>query len=346
MGVVGRMRFGLAGLVAASSLVAGCSGGADDANVVTTNAVGGALAGTVEAPVYRVTTTTSLTLKFPALDIGADDGIETIEPTVIGTVSRDREHYVANIGLPQGAQIPGDSIKVEMWSDDERLVMDLRDFERVLDAQPDIDLGPVAPGVFFIDGASVGADDPELLEALVGFSTPSLRELAENLPAALDTIEQSSDNPRTYVGSTTGASLAEARGADVSAVARSAAAGLSVLLSVSVDEVTELVVEAFETSEVEVFIEIDDQGLLKVLSTREDLSGLFSMLLDAEGLFPEMTAQEIQEARAELAGAEFIVETHSVYETDPALEVSLPPATTEDRTAQWRDFLIAAGFDS
>ncbi|WP_419913933.1 hypothetical protein [Candidatus Poriferisodalis sp.] len=97
---------------------------------------------------------------------------------------------------------------------------------------------------------------------------------------------------------------------------------------------------------VEVFIEIDDQGLLRVWSTREDLSGLFGMLLDAEGLFTEMTDQERQEARAELAGAEFIVETHSVYETAPALEVPLPPEATEDRTAQWRDFLITAGFDS
>ena len=337
----------MAVLAAASLLVAGCSGGADDANVVTTDAVGAALAGTVEAPVYRVTTTSSLTLEFPALGIGAGDEFETIEPTVVTTVSPDREHHVANIGLPPGAQIAGDdSIEIEMWSDGERLVMDLRDFERLLDAQPGVDLGPVAPGVFFIDGASVGADDPELLEALVGFSTPSLRELAENLPAALDTIEQTSDDPRTYVGSTTGASLAEARGADIAVSARSAAAGMSVLLSVSVDEVTELVVEAFETSEVEVFIEIDDQGLLKVLSTREDFSGLFSMLLDAEGLFPEMTDQEMQEARAELAGAEYIVETHSVYETDPALEVPLPPATTEDRTTQWRDFLITAGFES
>ena len=92
--------------------------------------------------------------------------------------------------------------------------------------------------------------------------------------------------------------------------------------------------------------EIDDQGLLRVLSTREDFSGLFGMLLDAEGLFPEMTDQERQEARAELAGAVYIVETHSVYETDPDLEVPLPPETTEDRTAQWRDFLVTTGFGS
>ena len=44
------------------------------------------------------------------------------------------------------------------------------------------------------------------------------------------------------------------------------------------------------------------------------------MLLDAEGLFAEMTDQERQEARAELAGAEFIVETQSVYEMTPDLE--------------------------
>ena len=347
MGVVGLVRFGLAVLAAASLLVAGCSGGADDANVVTTDAVAAALAGTVEAPVYRVTTTASMTFDFPALGTNSVGASEGVEPTLVVTVSPDRVHYVANIGLPQEVQIPGDdSIELQVWSDGERLVMDLRDFERLLGAASGVDFGPVAPGVFFIDGASIGADDPELLEVLVGISTPPLSELARDLPAALDTIEQTSENPRTYVGSTTGASLAQARGADIEAAARSAAAGLSVLLSVSVDEMTELVVEAFEASEVEVLIEIDDQGLLRVLSTREDLSGLFGMLLDAEGLFAEMTDQERQEARAELAGAEFTVETHSGYETAPDLEVPLPPEATEDRTAQWRDFLITAGFDS
>lgn len=46
------------------------------------------------------------------------------------------------------------------------------------------------------------------------------------------------------------------------------------------------------------------------------------------GAFSEMTEQDEREARAELEGAEFIVETHSVYETAPDLEVPLPPEAT------------------
>ena len=115
---------------------------------------------------------------------------------------------------------------------------------------------------------------------------------------------------------------------------------------VDVDELTELFAEVYGTAAAEVVIELDDQGLLSVLSTREDMSGLFSAVLEAESLAAGTTDQEWQEAQEALEGAELILETRSVYETGAELEVPLPPAATEDRTDAWREFLINAGFDS
>ena len=118
------------------------------------------------------------------------------------------------------------------------------------------------------------------------------------------------------------------------------------LFPVSIDVLTELVVEVYESAQAEVVIERDNQGLLRVLSTRQDLSGLFSALFGTEELLPGITDQEREEATEALKDAEFIMETRNVYEADIDLEVPLPPATTEDRTEQWREFFINAGFDS
>ena len=120
---------------------------------------------------------------------------------------------------------------------------------------------------------------------------------------------------------------------------------MSLVASVNIDELTELLAEVYRTAEAEVVIELDDQGLLSVLSTREDLSGVFSAIVAAESLDPEATDQDRREATEALEGAELILETRSVYETDVELEVPLPPAATEDRTDEWREFLINAGFE-
>ena len=333
-------------LVALSLLATGCGEGADDADVVTTNAVSAALVGTVEVPVYRVTTSATQLLTMPDMGTDADSQPAGVTPTVVATVAHDRQHLVVTIAAAPGFEIAGgDSIEFEMWSDSERLVMDTRSYQRVVDAAPGLDLGPIQPGIFFVDLAAIGSSHPELLDALTGVSLASLTDLAENLPAALDTIEQTSEDPPIFVGSTTVASLYRAQGADIADVIRSTVAGMSLVASVNIDELTDLLAEAFGTAVAEVVIELDDQGLLSVLSTREDLSGVFSAIVAAESLDPEATDQDRREATEALEGAEFILETRSVYETDVELEVPLPPAATEDRTDEWREFLINAGFE-
>ena len=340
------MRFGLLALAALALLATGCSGGADDADVITTNAVSAALAGTVEVPVDRVTTSVTQLLTMPDMGTDADLQPAGVMPTMVATVAHERQHFVLSIALEPGSQIAGgDAIEFEMWSDSERLVMDTRDYQRLVDAAPGTDLGPMEPGIFFVDLAAMGSSHPELLDAVLGVSPPSVRYLAENLPAAMDTIEQTSEDPLIFVGSTTVASLYRAQGADVADAIRSTVAGMSLVASVNIDELTELLGEVYRTAEAEVVIELDDQGLLSVLSTREDLSGVFSAIVSADSLDPEATDQDRREAQEALEGAELILETRSVYETDVELEVPRPPTATEDRTDEWREFLINAGFD-
>ena len=341
------MRFGLLALAVVALLAAGCGDGADDAGVITTSAVSAALADTVEVPVYQATTSATTLLTMPAMGADADPQPTGVSPTVVATVAHDRQHFFISIALPPGAQIAGgDAIEFEMWSDSERLVMDTRDYQRLLDAAPGTELGPLEPGLFFVDLAAIGSSHPGLLGALVGVSLPSLRDLADNLPAALDTIEQISEDPPIFVGSTTAASLIRARGADLEVAMRSTVAGMALTSPADVDELTELFTEVFSTAAAEVVIELDDQGLVSVLSTREDMSGLFTAVLEAESLAAGATDQEMREAQQALEGAELILETRSVYETDVELEVPLLPAATEDRTDEWREFLIDAGFDS
>ena len=341
------MRFGLLALAVVALLAAGCGEADDDAGVITTSAVSAALADTVEVPVYQATTSATTLLTMPAMGADADPQPTGVSPTVVATVAHDRQHFFISIALPPGAQIAGgDAIEFEMWSDSERLVMDTRDYQRLLDAAPGTELGPLEPGLFFVDLAAIGSSHPGLLGALVGVSLPSLRDLADNLPAALDTIEQISEDPPIFVGSTTAASLIRARGADLEVAMRSTVAGMALVSPADVDELTELFTEVFSTAAAEVVIELDDQGLVSVLSTREDMSGLFTAVLEAESLAAGATDQEMREAQQALEGAELILETRSVYETDVELEVPLLPAATEDRTDEWREFLIDAGFDS
>ena len=182
------------------------------------------------------------------------------------------------------------------------------------------------------------------MDAVAGSSTPDLREMAERLPAALTAIEQTSDDPPTFVGTTTSARLTEALGGDVEADARCLAAQLESELLGDTDELAELVAQFFETTTAEVVIELDDQGLLSVLWTKEDLSGIFRLLAESESFGAELSEQERREAVEVFESVEFIVAIRVAYEPDADLEVTPAPPTSEDRTNEWHEFLPECGF--
>ena len=332
-------------LFVAVLLVAGCGKGDAESSVTTVGGLGSALAETAEVSTYRVSLTTAQTIRLPFGAVETTAEIDEQEPTIVGEVSPDRQHFVMNLGALLGPRFGEElDLQLEMWIDDERLVIDTRGFQELLAGNPDAQLGPFEPGISFVDLTDLDVEGPEILTAFGGSALPDLKELAEKLPTALISVERTSLDPTTFVGTITFTDLTEAQGQDIEVISRSAAAGLALNSLMTVDALTKFYIDFYDSTEVEVTIELDERGLLHVLSTRADLSNLYSTMFETEGLIPEITENERQEALDEVAGAVHTIETRTVYEADSDLEVPLPPATTDDRTDLWREFFVNAGF--
>lgn len=332
-------------LLVVAMFALGCGKGDSESTVTTVDELGAALAETAELSAYRVSLSAAQTTSLPFGGVDTAEEIDEQAPTMVGEVSAARQHFVMDLGALLGPLVGEElDLKLEMWLDDARLVIDTRDYEQLLDGSPGAELGPFEPGISFIDLSELSAEGTEMLAAFGGSSLPDLKVLAEKLPAALISVEQTSSDPPIYTGRLTFTDLTEAQGQDVELISRSASAGLALSSSMDVDALTRFYVDFYGSTEVEVTIELDGRGLLHVLSTRADLSNLYSVMFKTEGLIPEISDSERQEALDEFDGAVHILETRTVYEADSGLEVPLPPATTDDRTELWRDFFVNAGF--
>ena len=325
-------------------LVAGCGKQESLSTVDVSGGLGAALAQTSEVTTYRISSWTAQTIELPYLGVSSVSEIEDQEPTIVAEISPDRQHHVIDLSGLLGVLGGGAfNIKLEVWSDDERVVIDSRDYQLLMDLISDTPPGPLVPGVSFVDLRELGAESSEVLNALADSPAPALGELAGKLNSALAEAEQTSSDPPTYVGTTTFSELAEAQGQDLAAIARGAAAGLASTLPVDIDILSEFFVEYYDSTEVEVVIELDEGGLLHVLSTRADMSNLYGELLEFEAWSAELLESERREALEWADGAVQILETRTVYEADSDLEVPLPPDTADDRTDLWREFLSGAG---
>ena len=347
---VGRatvLRNCLVVLSAAVLLAAGCGKGDVESSVTTVGGLGAALAETAEVLTYRVSLSTAQTIRLPFGGVETTAEIDEQAPTMVGEISGARQHFVMDLGALL-APVVGDELdlELEMWIDDERLVIDTRGFQELLAGNPEAQLGPFEPGISYVDLSDLDVEGPEILTAFGGSPLPDLKELAEKLPTALISVEQTSLDPPTFVGTSTFSDLTEAQGQDIGVTSRSAAAGLALNSPMTVDALTKFYVDFYDSTEVEVTIELDERGLLHVLSIRADVSNLYSAMFETEGLIPEITESERQEALDEVAAAVHILETRTVYEADSDLEVPPPPATTDDRTDLWREFFANAGFAS
>jgi hypothetical protein len=337
----------LAAGVAAALLASGCGQGADDTGVTTTGLLSAALADTAETSSYRVSLSAGIKLSIAGEELST--GLDEQNPVFFGEVGPEREHYTFDLSTfletLLGFSMPGwDDLGFEMWSDQERIVMDTTSLQFLADLDPDVDMGPTEPGVFFIDLATLGSGNPELMNAVAGSSTPDLREMAVSLPAALTEIEQTSTNPPTFVGTTTSARLTEALGGDVENEARCEAAQLGMTSPEDLDELAGRIVQIHETSTAEVVIELDKQGLLSVLWTKEDYSAIFRVLSEFESFGTELSEEERQEAAELFESTELVLATRIAYESDADIEVPPPPPTTEDRTEEWRELIGECGF--
>ena len=336
----------MAAAVAVALLATGCGRGTGDTGVTTIGLLSAALAETAEAAGYRESLSFGVVWKIEGDEIST--GLDENNPVVVGEVSAERGHYWFDLGrfidllFVGGLGYWGD-LRLEMWDDGERLVFDTSALQVLVDEDPHVDLGPMAPGVFFIDLNAIEADSPEFMDAIAGSSTPDLSKMAKSLPAALTSIEQTSTDPPTFVGTTTSARLSEALGDNIVDEARSDASDLD-MFSGDPEELTELFVQMYETNKVEVVIELDERGLLSVLWTDEDFSGIFRVLAESEDFGAEFSEEERQEALEVFESIEFRMATRVAYESDANIEVPLPPPTAEDRTEEWREFLAEGGF--
>ena len=342
-----RIRRVLAAGVAVALLASGCGEGPDDSGVTTIGLLSEALADTAEASSYRLSLAAGINLSIAGEEITT--GLDERNPVIVGEVAPDREHHRFNLSTLLesllGFSPPDwDDLGFDMWFDQGRMVVDSRAFQVLADADPDVDLGPMAPGLFFVDTTAIEAGNPELVAAFAGSSTPDLREMAMSLPAALTTIEQTLTNPPTFVGTTTSARLQEALGTDVEAQARCEAADLGLDSPEDVAELAELILQFYETNTAEVVIELDERGLLSVLWTREDYSGIIRIIAETESFGTELSEEERQEATEMLGSTEVILATRTAYEPDAGVQVPLPPPAFEDRTEEWRGFVDECGF--
>jgi len=336
----------LATAVAVALVATGCGRGTGDTGLTTIGLLSAALAETAEASNHRVSVSFGVVWKIDGDEIST--GLDEDNPVLVGDVSAERGHFRFDMGKFLGSLFgvsldDWDDLIFEMWGDGERLVFDTNALQVLVDEDPHVDLGPMAPGVFFIDLNAIEADSPDLMNAIAGSSTPDLSEMAKSLPAALTSIKQTSTDPPTFVGTTTSARLSEALGDNIVDEARSDASDLD-MFSGDPEELTELFVQMYETNKVEVVIELDERGLLSVLWTDEDFSGIFRVLAESEDFGAELSEEERQEALEVFESIEFRMATRVAYESDANIEVPLPPPTAEDRTEEWREFLAEGGF--
>jgi hypothetical protein len=243
----------------------------------------------------------------------------------------------AAMGAPIGAL---DQIGIETWQNAERVVIDTEDYATLLEVAPSADLGPFAPGIFMVDlsGRSVGTAE---FARLMGASAPvSPADLANALRDSLSDVGQVPGDPMRFTGSTDFATFVALQGSDIELAAAGAATGLAPMLGADPAVVTEMYVEFYENTTVDVEFAIGADGAVESVHSTADLSGIYAHLAESELIEREADREQIVEL---FSGAETLLEQLIEFEFDDSIEVELPTGDFEDRTAEIVAILAAAG---
>lgn len=332
--------------LAANLVLVACGEG--DVEITAGEQLGAAFAQTGETTTFRMTQSAGQTIILPELKLDTKTEIDPNRPTVVGEVSPEASHLTIDLGSLLGPMLgvsPDElDVQIAMWSTTDSIVIDTTTFENIVGADP-AQLGPYRPGVALVDLNELEADAPDLVAALTGSSVFDLGELAVRLPAVLTNLEQVSDDPVRFTGTASFADLAEAQGADIEQIARAAVAGIAVSMTVDVDILTEAYIEGYRELMTDVAIELSPEGLVQEVTTRADLVPMIVGLFDEDNAAAlDLSPGEVSATAEALADATWIMESRMTFEPDPNLVVEAPPPATEDRTAEYRDFLTAAGF--
>jgi hypothetical protein len=324
-------------------VVVGSACGGSDADPTPLEVVGGALADTAEASSYRITQLSAQSISSSALGIDTVQELDPDHPAVVAETTPEAQHLQLDLAGVLGPVV-GDlgPLVVELWVDTDSIVIDTRAFEDLVEETPGIELGPMAPGLAVVD--QLGADRDDFVTAMVGAGAPDLATLASRLTDSLSDVEQVSDDPPTFTGSTSYADHIGAMGGDIEVLARSVAAGLALNLDVDADALTDFYVDFYRATRIDVTIVLDDAGLVRSVETHGDLSDVYAQVFEhADELELGFSDREVQETLDAFADTTWTLDTRVTFEADDDLEVEPAPDASEDRTEDWRDFLVQAG---
>ena len=103
-------------------------------------------------------------------------------------------------------------------------------------------------------------------------------------------------------------------------------------------------IEYYDETPADITVEVDTAGAVESVGYSVDLSGIFASLFEhADELGLDLPAGALKEAQDAFADTEFTIDSIIRFEIVDDLEVEPPPATTDDRTEEWLEFLDTAG---
>lgn len=294
---------------------------------------------------YRLTVAAAQTLVSSALGANSVTTLDPANPTVVSIITPNGTYtsvdLFAALGPLIGEQARG--VGFEIWGDSRRIVLDTTSYQIVKDLNPTGDLGPFEPGISFVDVTQLGGNVRELLSVAAGTPAPDLTEVAQRLPAVLRDIQRDPTNPLVFTGVATYAELLEVQGQDVTNVARSTAAGVALNLGFDVIELADAYAAYYRQLDSSVEVELDSDGRIRALFIQSDLSDLFVFISEQPVFTNAFSASELDEVRTVFADTLWTIESLSTFEPDASLTIPPAPATDDDRTEQWRSFLLESG---
>jgi hypothetical protein len=299
---------------------------------------------TADASGYRITQSIGQMISVPALGLDNDAPLDEENPTVVGEVAPEASHLRVDLSTVFRPLLGDDtaSVAFEIWTGPDRMVIDTREYSAITEHNPRASLGPLEPGVSFVDLEAVRDRSPDLIAALVGQGLADPRELADRLPEAIGGAKRAGN---TFTGTASYADLLEAMGSDPDVVARSAAAGMALNADVDPDVLTAFYVEYFAGIEANISIDIGTDGTVRALWFDANFSGIFTAIVDhRDELGLDIPAADLEDVRDAFDEAEWTVEVLTRFEVPDDLQVEAAPSTTDDRTEEWLASFRDGGF--
>lgn len=294
---------------------------------------------------YRVVGYSAQVNRVPAAGIDVEQEIDPARPTSVAEVDAEGDVHAtidlsAMFAAMGGPAADLDQIGIETWQNSERAVIDTEDYAALLELVPNADLGPFAPGIFIVDlsGSAVGTAD---FARVMGGSAPvSPGDLADVLQGSLTDVAGVPDDPTRFTGSTDFATFVALQGSNIEAAAAGAATGLAPILGADLAVVTDMYVDFYEQTTVDVEFVIGADGAVESVRSTADLTGIYAHLAESELIEREADREQIVEL---FSDAETRIEQLVEYEFDDSIAVELPAGDFEDRTAEMVAMFEAAG---